>query len=58
MVVTLAAVQRVGETADLLAALGYPPEGVQLQSSRLTSLPNGHHRLAPANPVFLLWGQR
>jgi precorrin-6Y C5,15-methyltransferase (decarboxylating) len=58
VVVTLAAVQRVGETADLLAALGYPPEGVQLQSSRLTSLPNGHHRLAPANPVFLLWGQR
>jgi precorrin-6B C5,15-methyltransferase / cobalt-precorrin-6B C5,C15-methyltransferase len=58
VVVALAAVQRVGETADLLAALGYPPEGTQLQSSRLTPLPNAHHRLAAANPVFLLWGQR
>jgi precorrin-6Y C5,15-methyltransferase (decarboxylating) len=58
VVVTLAAVQRVGQTADLLAGLGYPPEGVQLQSSRLTPLPSGQHRLAAQNPVFLLWGQR
>jgi precorrin-6Y C5,15-methyltransferase (decarboxylating) len=58
VVVALAAVQRVGETADLLAALGYPPEGTQLQSSRLTPLPNTHHRLSPTNPVFLLWAHR
>jgi precorrin-6Y C5,15-methyltransferase (decarboxylating) len=58
VVVTLAAVERVGQTADLLARLGYPPEGTQLQCSRLTPLPNGHHRLAAQNPVFLLWGQR
>ena len=61
VVVTLAAVDRVGETADLLADLGYRPEGVQLQASRLAPLPSGnrgHLRLAAQNPVFVLWGQR
>jgi precorrin-6Y C5,15-methyltransferase (decarboxylating) len=58
VVVTLAAVQRVGETSDLLADLGYHPEGTQLQSSRLTPLPNGKLRLAAENPVFLLWAER
>jgi precorrin-6B C5,15-methyltransferase / cobalt-precorrin-6B C5,C15-methyltransferase len=58
VVVTLAAVQRVGETATLLAGQGYRAEGVQLQASRLTPLPGGNHRLAAQNPVFVLWGQR
>jgi precorrin-6B C5,15-methyltransferase / cobalt-precorrin-6B C5,C15-methyltransferase len=58
VVVTLAAVQRVGETSDLLADLGYRPEGVQLQASRLAPLPGGQLRLAAQNPVFLLWAQR
>jgi precorrin-6Y C5,15-methyltransferase (decarboxylating) len=58
VVVTLAAVQRVGETSDLLAAQGYEPHGVQLQASRLTPLPNKALRLAAQNPVFVLWGQR
>ena len=58
VVVTLAAVQRIGETADLLAAQGYHPEGTQLQASRLTPLPNQTLRLAAQNPVFVLWGQR
>jgi precorrin-6B C5,15-methyltransferase / cobalt-precorrin-6B C5,C15-methyltransferase len=58
VVVTLAAVQRVGETATLLAGQGYRAEGVQLQASRLRPLPGGHHRLAAQNPVFVLWGQR
>ena len=58
VVVTLAAVQRVGETSDLLADLGYRPEGVQLQASRLAPLPSGQLRLAAQNPVFLLWAQR
>jgi precorrin-6Y C5,15-methyltransferase (decarboxylating) len=58
VVVTLAAVQRVGETAGLLAGLGYQAEGIQLQSARLTPLPNDTHRLAAINPVFLLWGRR
>ncbi len=58
VVVTLAAVPRVGETADLLADLGYRPEGVQLQASRLAPLPSGQLRLAAQNPVFVLWAQR
>jgi precorrin-6Y C5,15-methyltransferase (decarboxylating) len=58
IVVTLAAVQRIGETADLLAAQGYHPEGTQLQASRLTPFPNQTLRLAAQNPVFVLWGQR
>jgi len=58
VVVTLAAVQRVGETATLLAGQGYRAEGVQLQASRLKPLPGGNHRLAAQNPVFVLWGQR
>jgi precorrin-6B C5,15-methyltransferase / cobalt-precorrin-6B C5,C15-methyltransferase len=58
VVVTLAAVQRVGETAALLTASGYPAEGVQLQASRLVPLPGHNHRLAARNPVFVLWGQR
>ncbi len=58
VVVTLAAVQRVGETAALLTASGYQTEGVQLQASRLTPLPAGQYRLAAQNPVFVLWGQR
>ena len=58
VVVTLAAVQRVGETTDLLTDLGYRPEGVQLQASRLAPLPSGQLRLAAQNPVFVLWAQR
>jgi precorrin-6B C5,15-methyltransferase / cobalt-precorrin-6B C5,C15-methyltransferase len=58
VVVTLASVQRVGETADLLTDLGYQPEGVQLQASRLNPLPSGQFRLAAQNPVFVLWGRR
>jgi precorrin-6Y C5,15-methyltransferase (decarboxylating) len=58
VVVTLAAVQRVGETATLLTGQGYQAEGVQLQASRLKPLPGGNHRLAAQNPVFVLWGQR
>jgi precorrin-6Y C5,15-methyltransferase (decarboxylating) len=72
VVVTLAAVQRVGESVGLLAGLGYRTEGVQLQASRLAPLPSvqmpsvqkgqgghgGQLRLAAQNPVFVLWGQR
>jgi precorrin-6Y C5,15-methyltransferase (decarboxylating) len=58
VVVTLATVTRVGETAALLTGLGYHPEGVQLQASRLAPLPNSQFRLNAENPVFVLWGQR
>ena len=58
VVVTLAAIERVGETAALLNHHHYQAEGIQLQASRLTPLPGGQHRLAAQNPVFVLWGQR
>ncbi len=58
VVVTLAAVQRVAETSDVLTDLGYRPAGVQLQASRLTPLPNGSLRLAAENPVFVLSGEK
>jgi precorrin-6Y C5,15-methyltransferase (decarboxylating) len=58
VVVTLAAVHRVAETATLLTDLGYHPQGVQLQASRLSPLPNGSLRLAAQNPVFVLWAPR
>jgi len=58
VVVTLAAVDRVAETAALLDHHRYRTEGVQLQASRLAPLPGGQHRLAAQNPVFVLWGQR
>jgi precorrin-6Y C5,15-methyltransferase (decarboxylating) len=58
IVVTLAAVSRVAETAALLTAHGYRTGGVQLQASRLRPLPNGQLRLAAENPVFVLWGNQ
>jgi precorrin-6B C5,15-methyltransferase / cobalt-precorrin-6B C5,C15-methyltransferase len=58
VVVTLAAVSRVAETAALLTTHGYRTEGVQLQASRLSPLPAGQLRLAAENPVFVLWGHR
>jgi precorrin-6B C5,15-methyltransferase / cobalt-precorrin-6B C5,C15-methyltransferase len=58
VVVTLAAVDRVAETAALLDQHRYQAEGVQLQASRLQPLPGGNHRLAAQNPVFVLWGRR
>ena len=58
VVVTLATIERVGETAALLTERRYRPEGVQLQASRLAPLPAGQLRLNAENPVFVLWGQR
>ena len=57
VVVTLAAVDRVGEVSGVLRDLDYRVDGVQLQASRLAGLPNGTHRLAAQNPVFVLWGE-
>ena len=58
VVVTLAAIHRVAETANILTDLGYLPEGVQLQSNRLTPLPTGPLRLTPENPIFILWAAK
>ena len=57
-VVTLASVDRVRTVSELLAGHGHRVSGVQLQASRLTSLPGGSLRLAAANPVFVLCGER
>jgi precorrin-6Y C5,15-methyltransferase (decarboxylating) len=56
IVVALAAVDRAGPMCDVLAAAGYRVDGTLLQSSRLARLPDGTHRLAATNPVFVLWG--
>lgn len=58
VVVTLAAVDRVGQVTRLLIGMDYRLDGVQLQASRLASLPTGGRRLAAQNPVFVLWGER
>jgi precorrin-6B C5,15-methyltransferase / cobalt-precorrin-6B C5,C15-methyltransferase len=58
IVVALAAMERAGPVCDVLDAAGYPADGTLLQSSRLARLPDGTHRLAAANPVFLLWAAR
>jgi precorrin-6B C5,15-methyltransferase / cobalt-precorrin-6B C5,C15-methyltransferase len=55
IVVALAAVERAGPVCDVLDAAGYLADGTLLQSSRLARLPDGTHRLAATNPVFLLW---
>ena len=41
----------------VLGDAGYLVDGTLLQASRLAPLPDGAHRLAAANPVFLLWAQ-
>ena len=58
IVVALAAVQRAGPAMEALAGAGYTVDGTLLQASRLAPLPDGAHRLAAANPVFLLWAAR
>jgi precorrin-6Y C5,15-methyltransferase (decarboxylating) len=58
VVVTLAAVDRVGPVREALRAAGLTTGGVLLQSSRLAPLPGEVSRLAAANPVFVLWGTR
>lgn len=56
-VAALASVDRVRTVRELLAEHGYQVSGVQLQASRLASLPGGSLRLTAANPVFVLAGE-
>ncbi len=58
IVLALAAVERAGPAMAGLTEAGYRVEGTLLQVSHLSALPDGTHRLAPANPVFLLWANR
>jgi precorrin-6B C5,15-methyltransferase / cobalt-precorrin-6B C5,C15-methyltransferase len=56
IVAALAAIERAGEVASLLAADDRKVDGVLTQSSRLAVLPDGTHRFAAQNPVFVIWG--
>jgi precorrin-6Y C5,15-methyltransferase (decarboxylating) len=56
IVVALAAVERAGLATAALAAAGYAADGALVQAARFAPLPSGVHRLAAANPVFLVWG--
>ncbi|MER5462765.1 precorrin-6y C5,15-methyltransferase (decarboxylating) subunit CbiE [Streptomyces sp. NPDC002668] len=58
VVIALAALDRVAAVRAALAAAGLVSDGVLLHSSRLAPLPGDVTRLAAANPVFLLWGDR
>jgi precorrin-6Y C5,15-methyltransferase (decarboxylating) len=58
IVVALAAIDRVAPAVELLRGNGFRVEGVQLSAARLTDLPAGALRLAAANPVVLLTGER
>lgn len=58
VVVALAAVERVGPVMKVLCDNDFTVQGVQLQASRLTVLPDGTHRLAAVNPVTLVTGVR
>ncbi|HEX2316508.1 MAG TPA: precorrin-6y C5,15-methyltransferase (decarboxylating) subunit CbiE [Thermomonospora sp.] len=58
VVVALAAVERVRPAMDALTAGGLTAQAVQIQASRLSPLPGDVHRLAAANPVFVVWGER
>jgi precorrin-6B C5,15-methyltransferase / cobalt-precorrin-6B C5,C15-methyltransferase len=57
VVVTLATVERVGPAAAALADAGLVVEATQLSAARLAPLAGGH-RLAAANPVFVIRGAR
>lgn len=57
IVTALAGLERVGPALGVLGDAGYRAEGVQLQAARLSPLPGGSHRLAAANPVFVVSGE-
>ncbi|MGW4203305.1 precorrin-6y C5,15-methyltransferase (decarboxylating) subunit CbiE [Streptomyces sp. NPDC004726] len=58
VVVALAALDRVPSVRAALTGAGFAVDGVLLNSARLAPLPGDVTRLAAANPVFLLWGDR
>jgi precorrin-6Y C5,15-methyltransferase (decarboxylating) len=57
LVAAYAALERAAEVLPLLASHGYAAEGMMHQASRFSRLPDGTHRLAALNPVFLVWGE-
>jgi precorrin-6Y C5,15-methyltransferase (decarboxylating) len=57
LVATYASLERAGSVLPLLAGHGYRAEGILQQASRIAPLPDGTHRLAAQNPVFIVWGE-
>jgi precorrin-6Y C5,15-methyltransferase (decarboxylating) len=58
VVAAVASLEHAAAVLDVLDQQGFSPEGSQLSVSRLSALPDGSHRLAASNPVFVLWGVR
>jgi precorrin-6Y C5,15-methyltransferase (decarboxylating) len=56
LVAGFAALERVGPALEALRHNGYQAEGSQLQANRLAGLPDGTHRLAATNPVYVVSG--
>jgi len=56
LVATFASLERASSVLPLLASHGYAAEGMLHQASRFAALPDGTHRLAAQNPVFIVWG--
>jgi precorrin-6Y C5,15-methyltransferase (decarboxylating) len=56
LVAGYAAVERVGPALSTLDSAGYATEGVALNANRLVPLPDGTHRLAATNPVYVVSG--
>ncbi|NUU24797.1 MAG: precorrin-6y C5,15-methyltransferase (decarboxylating) subunit CbiE [Streptomycetaceae bacterium] len=58
VVAALPALEAVGEVHTALTGAGYAVDGTLMQSSRLVPTSGQAHRLAPEDPVFVLWGER
>ncbi len=57
LVATFASLERASSVLPHLAGHGYKADGILQQASRFTPLPDGTHRLAAQNPVFIVWGE-
>jgi precorrin-6Y C5,15-methyltransferase (decarboxylating) len=57
LVATFASLERASSVLPMLASHGYKADGILQHASRFAALPDGTHRLAAQNPVFLVWGE-
>ena len=56
LVATYTSLERASSVLPMLASHGYVADGMLHQASRFSALPDGTHRLAAQNPVFIVWG--
>ena len=56
LVATFTSLERASSVLPMLASHGYAADGMLHQASRFAALPDGTHRLAAQNPVFIVWG--